>query len=43
MNKFGADGWELAAVQEHHEGLPGGRNWDSPVRQVIYTVKQRMI
>lgn len=43
MNRFGADGWELAAVQEHHEGLPGGRNWDAPWSQVIYTFKQQLL
>jgi len=42
LNRFGADGWELVAVQEHHEGQPGGRNWDSPWSQVTYTFKQQL-
>lgn len=42
LNRFGADGWELVVVQEHHEGLPGGRNWDGPWSQVKYTFKQQL-
>jgi hypothetical protein len=42
MNRFGADGWELVAIQEHHEGLAGGRSWDSPFSQVTYTFKQHI-
>lgn len=43
MNRFGADGWELVAIQEHHEGMPGGRNWDAPWSQLTYTFKQQLI
>jgi hypothetical protein len=41
MNRFGADGWELAAVHEHQEGVPGGRNWDAPWSRVTYTFKKQ--
>lgn len=40
LNRFGADGWELVAIQDHHEGLRGGRNWDAPWSQITYTFKQ---
>jgi hypothetical protein len=42
MNRFGADGWELTAVQESRDGLPGGRGWDAPWSQVTYTFKQQI-
>ena len=42
MNRFGADEWELATVEENHGGLPGGRNWDAPWSLVTYTFKQQI-
>jgi hypothetical protein len=42
LNRFGAEGWELVAVQEHHEVLPGGRNWDAPWSRLTYTFKQQL-
>jgi hypothetical protein len=43
LNRFGADGRELTTVQERHEGVPGGRNWDAPWSQAIYTFKRKLV
>jgi hypothetical protein len=42
LNRFHADGWELAAVQERREGILGGRNWDAPWSQMAYTFKREL-
>jgi hypothetical protein len=40
LNRFGADGWELAGVQEHREGGDGSSRWDTSRLTTVYTFKR---
>ena len=38
--RFGADGWELVALQEHREGGMGTFYWDAVCSVATYTFKR---
>ncbi len=40
LNRLGADGWELAGLQEHREGGREDSYWDAPWSLTIYTFKR---
>jgi hypothetical protein len=40
LNRFGADGWELAGLQEHREGGDGSSYWDAARLLTVYTFKR---
>lgn len=40
LNRFGADGWELAGLQEPREGDKGSSYWDAVQLVMIYTFKR---
>ena len=42
LNRLGADGWELVALQEHGEGRHASGYWDAAWSQTIYTFKRRV-
>jgi hypothetical protein len=40
LNRFGADGWELAGLQENREGGREGSYWDAHWSLTTYTFKR---
>jgi hypothetical protein len=40
LNRFGADGWELAGVQDYREGGEGSSYWDATRLLTVYTFKR---
>jgi hypothetical protein len=40
LNRFGADGWELAGLQGHREGGNGLSYWDASQLLTVYTFKR---
>ena len=40
LTRFGSDGWELAALQEHREGGMGTGYWDAVCSLTTYTFKR---
>jgi hypothetical protein len=40
LTRFGADGWELVALQEHREGGMGTSYWDAICSVATYTFKR---
>lgn len=40
LNRFGADGWELAGLQEHPGGGHRPSYWDAPRLLTVYTFKR---
>jgi hypothetical protein len=40
MNRAGADGWELAGLEERREGGDGRTYWDAAWSQTTYTFKR---
>jgi hypothetical protein len=37
LNRFGADGWELAGIQDYREGGEGSLYWDASRLLTVYT------
>jgi hypothetical protein len=42
LNRFGADGWELAGIQDYREGGEGSSYWDAALLLTVYTFKHRL-
>jgi hypothetical protein len=40
LNRFVADGWELAGLQDYREGGAGSSYWDAPRLLTVYTFKR---
>jgi len=40
LTRFGSDGWELVALQEHREGGMGTSYWDAVCSVATYTFKR---
>jgi hypothetical protein len=40
LNRFGADGWELAGLQDYREGGSGPSYWDAVRLLTVYTFKR---
>lgn len=40
LNRFGADGWELAGLQDYREGGDGSSYWEAARLLTIYTFKR---
>jgi hypothetical protein len=40
LTRFGADGWELVALQEHRDGGIGTSYWDAVFSLTTYTFKR---
>jgi hypothetical protein len=40
LTRFGSDGWELVALQEHREGGMGTSYWDAVCSATTYTFKR---
>ena len=40
LNRFGADGWELAALQDYREGGDGSSYWEAARLLTVYTFKR---
>jgi hypothetical protein len=40
LTRFGADGWELVALQDHREGGMGTSYWDAVHSLTTYTFKR---
>lgn len=40
LNRFGADGWELAGLQDYREGGNGSSYWEAPRLLTVYTFKR---
>lgn len=40
LNRFGADGWELTALQDYREGGDGSSYWEATRLLTIYTFKR---
>jgi hypothetical protein len=40
LTRFGGDGWELVALQEHREGGMGNSYWDAVCSVTTYTFKR---
>jgi hypothetical protein len=40
LNRFGADGWELAGLQDYREGGAGSSYWDAARLLTVYTFKR---
>jgi hypothetical protein len=43
LNRFGADGWELTALQEQFKGGDGSSNWDAKWSLTTCTFKRRVL
>jgi hypothetical protein len=41
LNRFGADGWELAGLQDYREGGDGSSYWEAARLLTVYTFKMR--
>jgi hypothetical protein len=41
LTRFGSDGWELVALQEHREGGMGTSYWDALCSVATYTFKRQ--
>jgi hypothetical protein len=41
LTRFGSDGWELIALQEHREGGMGPSYWDALCSVTTYTFKRQ--
>jgi hypothetical protein len=42
LNRFGADGWELAGLQDYREGGDGSSYWEAARLFTVYTFKRRV-
>jgi hypothetical protein len=42
LNRFGADGWELAGLQDYREGGDGSSYWEAARLLTVYTFKRRV-
>jgi hypothetical protein len=42
LNRFGADGWELAGLQDYREGGDGSSYWNAARLLTVYTFKRPM-
>jgi hypothetical protein len=42
LNRFGADGWELADLQDYREGGDGSSYWEAARLLTVYTFKRRV-
>jgi hypothetical protein len=42
LNKFGSDGWELAAIQDHRDGGLSSSYWDAARALTVYTFKRQV-
>jgi hypothetical protein len=40
LNRFGADGWELAGIQDYREGPGGSSHWDTSQFVTVYTFRR---
>lgn len=40
LNRFGADGWELAGLQDYREGGNGSSYWEATQMLTVYTFKR---
>jgi len=40
LNRFGADGWELAGLQDYREGGDGSSYWEAAQLLTVYTFKR---
>jgi hypothetical protein len=40
LNRFGADGWELSALQDYREGGDGSNYWEAARLLTVYTFKR---
>jgi hypothetical protein len=40
LNRFGADGWELAGLQDYREGGGGSSYWEAARLLTVYTFKR---
>lgn len=40
LNRFGADGWELAGIQDYYDGAAESSHWDARRLVTIYTFKR---
>jgi hypothetical protein len=40
LNRFGADGWELAGLQDYREGGDGSSYWEATRLLTVYTFKR---
>jgi len=40
LNRFGADGWELASLQDYREGGDGSSYWEAAQLLTVYTFKR---
>jgi hypothetical protein len=40
LNQFGADGWELAGLQDYREGGDGTSHWEAARLLAVYTFKR---
>lgn len=40
LNRFGADGWELAGLQDYREGGDGSTYWEAARLLTVYTFKR---
>ena len=40
LNRFGADGWELAGLQDYREGGDGSSYWEAARLLTVYTFKR---
>ncbi len=40
LNRFGADGWELAGLQDYREGGDGSSYWEATRLLTVYTCKR---
>jgi hypothetical protein len=42
LNRFGADGWELAGLQDYREGGDGSSYWEAARLLTVYTFKRQI-
>jgi len=40
LNRFGADGWELAGLQDYRDGGAGTSFWEAARLLTVYTFKR---
>ena len=40
LNRFGADGWELAGIQDYRDGGAGTSYWEAARLLTVYTFKR---
>jgi hypothetical protein len=40
LNRFAADGWELASLQDYRQGGDGSRQWEATQLLTAYTFKR---